>query len=568
MPLPNLPVEVRRMILETLVKDGRELAPFAAVSREWQAVIEPQTFKRIRVTASRITELDDMTRRNRSRVRYLWLCVELARYGCDTCSPDGENDDVPMFNSDADDLLIKTAIQSLLSVLSAWDCSSPLTLDISVYSTSDREHWFKYLTFEPDDDEDDASSNQGYSSIPRFNQAAPCEVDDARHRWNTTDKSVCTAQAAVQNVFTRILDDQPDESDDEQTDGLEWWRELALVPAITRLLLRQQTRRRWEPEALAELLTRFPRLCELHFEPWREWDDMLQSYRDDGETAFSPKRTAQTAYIIFSVVHSFTNTLFFFPQGYLTLLESPSIRRLSRFTIFENFNQRYVDAYWDGDCSRIRPPNPELSRTLYEVGGNHDSLSASFMVDAESFFALDEGQPPKRWPNLRRLFLTSQLLAPDQDDTRITKMLRAAARAAAYMPKLETLQIWNGRQKLAALFKYEAATEQGHASTITWRGTWEFLLQAPVIQAWQSLASEPSSNGLRVIYESIDGDEVRCHGDAMLLLELPDLVIRRVSLRQILNEERYMPLKPTNRSHYITDPFRIPIPPDSIGPPL
>lgn len=202
-----------------------------------------------------------------------------------------------------------------------------------------------------------------------------------------------------------------------------------------------------------------------------------------------------------------------------------------------------MDAYRDGECSRIRPPNPDLSRTLYEVGGNYDSLSASFMVDAEGFFALDEGQPSKRWPNLRHLFLTSQLLAPDQDDTRITKMLRAAARAAAYMPKLERLQIWNGRRNLAALFKYEAATEQGQASTITWRGTWEFLLQPSVIQAWQSLASEPSPHGLRVIYEAIGGDEVRCHGDAMFLLELPELVIRRVSLRQMLNEERYMPLK-------------------------
>ncbi|OTA04697.1 hypothetical protein A9Z42_0052960 [Trichoderma parareesei] len=233
MPLPNLPAEVRRMILTALVKDGRELASFAVVSREWQAVIEPQTFKRIRVTPSRIAELDDMTRRNRSHVRYLWLCVELERYGCDTCSPTGENNDAPMFNSVADDLLIKEAIQSLFSILSTWNTGSSLTLDISVYSTSDQEHWFKYLTFEPDDDEDEASSNQGYSYIPSFNQVASCEVDDPRHRWNTADLSVYKAQYAVQNVFTRILDDQPDQSDDEEMDGLEWWRELPLVPAIT-----------------------------------------------------------------------------------------------------------------------------------------------------------------------------------------------------------------------------------------------------------------------------------------------------------------------------------------------
>lgn len=123
-------------------------------------------------------------------------------------------------------------------------------------------------------------------------------------------------------------------------------------------------------------------------------------------------------------------------------------------------------------------------------------------------------------------------------------MLRAAAKAAIHMPKLETLQIWNGRKNLAALFKYEAATEQDQTSTITWRGTWEFLLQASVIQAWQSRASEVSEHGtIRVVYESIDGNQVRCHGDAMVLLELPDMVIRRVSLRQLQREQMYIPLQ-------------------------
>lgn len=308
MPLPDLPTEVRRMILEALVKDGRELARFAAVSREWQAVIEPRTFKRIKVTPSRIAELDGMTRRNRSRVKYLWLCLELERYDCDTCSPDGDgdgdgdgDDEVPMFNSAADDRLIKTAIQSLLSVLGAWDQSSSLSLDISVYSTSDAEHWFKYLTFEPDDDEDDASPNQGYS-----HRAVPCEVDDARNRWDTTDWRVMTAQSAVQNVFARILGDPLGEFEDEEMGHLGWWRELPPVPAVTRLLLRQQTRRLWEPEALAEMFALLPGLRELHFEPWREWDNMLQETTDLGETAFpqaycsTATTTSTTTYITIS----------------------------------------------------------------------------------------------------------------------------------------------------------------------------------------------------------------------------------------------------------------------------
>lgn len=243
-------------------------------------------------------------------------------------------------------------------------------------------------------------------------------------------------------------------------------------------------------------------------------------------------------------MYTFSNALpHFVYLGYLTLLESPIIRKLDRVTIFENFNQRYVQSCTEEFCERIRSPNLALSRILSDVSTNYESLSASFAVDADNFFAADEGQPPKRWPNLRHLFLTSQLLAPDQDETRVTDMLRAAAKAAIYMPRLETLQIWNGRKNLAALFKYEAATE-GPSSTITWRGTWEFPLHASVIQAWQSLASKLSQYGMtRVIYENIDSDQVRCHGDAMALLELPEMVIRRVSLRQIQREQMYIPLQ-------------------------
>lgn len=280
MSLPNLPTEIKRMILKTLVKDGRELARCAAVSREWQAVIEPLTFKRIKVTPSRIAELDGMTRRNRCHVKYLWLCLELGRYDCDTCSHDG---DVPMFNTVADDALVQTATQSFFLVLGAWDRSSSLTLDISVYSTSDAEHWFKYLTFEPDDDEDDVSRSD--QALAR--QVDDDDDDDARHRWDTSGWDVTAAQSAVQNVFTRTLGDPLGEFEDEPMGILGWWRELPLVPAVTRLLLRQQTRRRWDPQAIVEMLALFPRLRELHFEPWREWDNILQRRTDGGETAFT-----------------------------------------------------------------------------------------------------------------------------------------------------------------------------------------------------------------------------------------------------------------------------------------
>jgi hypothetical protein len=86
------------------------------------------------------------------------------------------------------------------------------------------------------------------------------------------------------------------------------------------------------------------------------------------------------------------------------------------------------------------------------------------MVDACYFFnSLSE--PLQKWPNLKFLALTSLLLSPDESHASITDMLQEAAAAAIRMPQLETLEIWNGREKLAAFFRYEFRPDE--LSTIT-----------------------------------------------------------------------------------------------------
>lgn len=59
----------------------------------------------------------------------------------------------------------------------------------------------------------------------------------------------------------------------------------------------------------------------------------------------------------------------------------------------------------------------------------------------------------------------------------------AAAAAAVKMPNLETMEIWNGQDGLAMLFRYQQARGGSHA-VIAVRGTWEFALRPAVSQAW------------------------------------------------------------------------------------
>lgn len=77
-----MPFEINLMVFRALVEDDDNLARVAKMSCDWQRIIESHNFAQIRLTPSRIAELDVMTRRNRGRVRYLWLFLEIERYGC------------------------------------------------------------------------------------------------------------------------------------------------------------------------------------------------------------------------------------------------------------------------------------------------------------------------------------------------------------------------------------------------------------------------------------------------------------------------------------------------------
>lgn len=126
-----------------------------------------------------------------------------------------------------------------------------------------------------------------------------------------------------------------------------------------------------------------------------------------------------------------------------------------------------------------------MSRAAAKASLRLHYLSVSFMVDANSFF--QARQPSWEWPNLTSLALTSGLLAPEKSSEAINNMIRAAADAAMMMPELETMEIWNGRKRLAALFKYQSIKRGGRTAVITWRGTWELPLQPDLIQAWEAV---------------------------------------------------------------------------------
>ncbi|KAJ6104342.1 hypothetical protein N7523_010662 [Penicillium sp. IBT 18751x] len=489
-----LPAEIRILILEALLQDGGcSLAGFAVVSREWQMIVEQHNFAQIHLTLSRLADFGQMIHRNQTLVRYIWLCLELQEYDCTQCSPHGLE---MMGISNTDNTLITTAFQDLFSTLSTWEPNSNLLLDISVHSSSDSEHWFKYLTFEPDITPDECGLSQ-YTE-----QSMLTKLNDHQHGWIAGSQNSTPPQAGIDKVFDEIMGEGPFENDEKEN---QWWQQLPLVPAVTSVLLRQQNRRRWKPTALAHMFARLPRLQEICYEPWREWCDIQQEWTD---------------------------------QSFRSLFESLASSKLRRLILFENFAQQYALSFVGSfsGCSPIRIPTSAVSYSVAKASLKLEVLSASFIVDASYFFKAC--QPHWIWPNMTSLTLTSQLLTPDESLIEIENMLQKAAAVAMKMPNLKSMEIWNGREGLAMLFRYQL-TGEWQPAVLTWRGTWQFTLRAPIVRAWEAVALKHCSHKCLIVEEMLDaGVVIKSHGDAIHHLEFSNLVIRPISLQQIRMEHR------------------------------
>lgn len=202
--------------------------------------------------------------------------------------------------------------------------------------------------------------------------------------------------------------------------------------------------------------------------------------------------------------------------------------------MFKNFNELYPEVTW---VSPVRMPIPGVSRALARASLKLEHLSASFMVDASDFFYVI--LPSWTWPNMTTLALTSQLLAPNVNPPMMDRMLEAAVAAAMKMPSLRTMEIWTGRKGLAILFRYETAWNREPA-VITCRGSSDLELRPAVIEAWEKVAPRHDYRPRLVVVKELLGSDtvIKSHGDAIKHSGLSNMVVRPVSLRQILRKHR------------------------------
>ncbi|CVL02687.1 uncharacterized protein FMAN_00189 [Fusarium mangiferae] len=241
LPWGRFPSQIQNETVGLLTILGGKCSQLATVSRAWRSTIEPLNFAEMSLTVPRLTDLDSrfILARKRNQIRNIWFCVELKQYDCTQC----ENNDQDQWGLDeVDNQFIVDAFDNLFTTLSAWEPRGDLVLDISIYSPSDNQHWFKYISFSSDTDTGEPS---------RRGHEHGATVNDPAHGWVTGQPILAPGEHAIELTFEEIMGEEP--FYDDKTER-QWWRSLPSVPVVGVVLFRQQIRRRWKPVAIATCL--------------------------------------------------------------------------------------------------------------------------------------------------------------------------------------------------------------------------------------------------------------------------------------------------------------------------
>ncbi|KAI9924243.1 hypothetical protein MW887_007193 [Aspergillus wentii] len=469
---PSLPPEIQVMVWEILAEDPSILSRYARVSKDWCSFFERKNFYGLTLHQDCLKDFRNIVRQRRF-IRHIWLRVRVRLYGCPTCK-DYEHPDRGKLN----EATIRAAIQKLFTILSKWKMdedrdSKGLTLEISVHSTSDTRHHFQYLDFD----------SKAYSNPLYLHETEG--PHDPFHGWHNGQRKTVPTSKEIMRLFGRYI-------------NLKYGQALPKVDVVTSFLIRRQSRRQFSPYAVHKLIEGLPNLEYLHYEPWRSPMESEQERIDAG------------------------NALVF-------LSHSDTIKCLTLFEDFnENFNLRFSQDYRDYNPSR---------RTFWTLGDalalacfTLERLSASFLVDAKQFF----GGCIPGWTafNLVSLALTSQTLHSTENPVKINDLLNQAGIAAQKMPKLKTMEIWNGGRGHGCIFGYYVTDS---STTLSWKASWGLKFQPRVIETWKSVAVQ---HDLALEVSQIPSYTIKSHADVIKHLKLKNHVLHPVSLHQIQQETK------------------------------
>ncbi|KAK6951077.1 hypothetical protein Daesc_007606 [Daldinia eschscholtzii] len=480
MDFSALPAELRLSIIE-IVADilTEKTTEYATVSREWQPIFEKRHFERILLSPRRLKSFAQIVRGPRRKlVKHIWLRAELG-----ALYHDKDNAGLLPNQSLADEPAFHNATERLLRILSTWERSHDLnaeglTLELSAWSLRDYEYGFRHQRF-VHDPYSEPCKDFLFPLLEFRNLLSLLTLDHAS-----------TQEVAPQPLPNGLA---------MKVSGLTT-DDVPKVDIVTKFLLRRQYYCHMSPDRIAQIFERLTGLEQIIYEP---------PERIDGTT--NP-RQGKRHWLLSD--HSLPQTL-------------------RRLTIFEDpfkYNGTTIQTQTSSTNS------PQLATALARESRNLEHLSASFVVDAKDFFRpfwpLTLAPANRSWDNLETIALTSSLLNPDQPPEEVNDLLHAAGMAARNMPALRVMEIWNGlRTAYSGFFRYY---DDGNASAIIWRGTWELDLEPRVIECWTETVRRNTCY-LKVAVRDMELplDGTNFPASVLRHLKLKERIVHPVSFRQL-----------------------------------
>ncbi|OAL48465.1 hypothetical protein IQ07DRAFT_571171 [Pyrenochaeta sp. DS3sAY3a] len=476
-PWVALPADIRLLIFDEIAgQKNRGWAQCAAVCKEWQAILEAKNFSQLALQPSCLYELETLVIRQRPLVQHICLNIDLPRYDCPTCTRNATM-------SSRRSTIFRRAILRLFSILSTWQPTGRLTLELSASSPSDSQHWFKNYCFGPGH-EDTRDWTQQERAI---------RWHDPKHGWVHGQQVETPSPSAILRLFSPLCLNVP--------------QNLPVVHAVTSFCIRRKLRHKLFPEVLKALWEKPPRLESIFYELWR------------------PRRHHYQMQIACA-------------YELASLIQHSVPKHVKRVSIFKDFNNQLSLAlnnrtpYIGPDMELTSAVDLGLAKAFAAKIRHLEHLSISYMIDAEQFFTSCQ-QLPCTWNLLQSLTLTSSTLARNARHQNVDTLLRNASLAALKMPQLKTMVLWNSEPGQACAVIYQRHDASSMA-TLTWRGTWNLELSDNVIESWRKVA--PSPCYLRLEKEVLRDVDIWSHGDTVHHLRLPVGVVDSASLCQIRQE--------------------------------
>ncbi|ROT37559.1 hypothetical protein SODALDRAFT_297800 [Sodiomyces alkalinus F11] len=478
----DLPAELRSLVLSFAIAAAQKrpkahhLSSYAAVCKEWQHVVEPVNFGSLKLTASDLTDFDALVVGPRRRwLKYVWFRVELPKYPKKKShTPETEEE------QDENDRVFSHKIASLFEVLSTWpeEDSSGIELELSARSPSDTQ-------------------------------------------------ALAGAAGLTEDGESRYFDSHLDFAFLDTG----WFGSHGLVEVyvVTKLSILRRCWRNLEPRAILTIVSSLPRLREVRYEPFQQFDDGSQEIIDMDRARELP----------------------FWPS---------TLQRISFFEHFDPINEETEsneedDDFEDEDGSEQGDINETEPRTCIALAMSFarrsiqlEELAVSFMIDARHFFQpffearLPASKPELPfWSSLRWLTLTSSAIHYDEEADRLDAVFLAAGRAAKRMPQLRVMELYNVCKHSAGVFRYMVTEGISGTPSIGWEGTWQYDMGERVKRVWGEVAWANVSKALVVRPEEVmkyEGMFKFIHNN----LATRELVLHWVSSTELLGKKEPLPV--------------------------